>query len=1112
MEANLEQGLKPYGQYQGGDIDSVSLTSGNLVLHIPLVSYPQRGQNLTLDFQIVYNNKSWEVKFYPIPPENGYLKWTWRGSGPTVVKDQHLRIKWVVEVFDDGSGNPITFNHHSAVSPDGAEHELNTISSSTYLSLDGTGIRYEAGSSPQVAIDRNGVRYLLNGFSGSFTKYANPSSAEDPNGNKITTGSSYTDTLGRVIPARVSTTNLTNCPSGTLDAELWNLPAPSGGTATLKFCFKSFSLQTSFGASGVQEGTASPRLLWAVVLPDLTKWLFNYNTYGDLTSITLPTGGTITYSWGNASFSSCVEPATPKSRVVLSRTLNANDGSGAKTWSYTWGSAIGGDDVNVVTDPDGNDTAHTIGALNCAPLVTRTQYFQGSRASGVVLRTVETTYVAPAPSSYAGGMPTAIKTTLEDGKVSKVVNTYDIDHGLGFSWYDQNDPGIFYTGSYGNVIRRSEYDFGQGAPGPFVRRTLTDYRAFEATGTSYKTANLLDLVSATTVFSDAGETQQKARTEYKYDESSLQPSGITTQRNASPPGPRGNLTTVRRWLNPGGTYLSSPTTYFDTGMVYQAKDPLLHTTTYTYSSAFAGAYPTQIQYPTTGSTTHIVSRNYDFNTGLLTSATDENNQTMTFVYDNMFRQTQENRPDSGQTTWAYTNSAPFKVTATAKITSTMNLVSEAEVDGLGRVKQTRLTSDPEGTVYVDTTYDNVGRKKTVSNPYRSTGESTYGITEYQYDALGRVTKVIPPDGSPTANNVTTTYAGPTVTVTDQAGKVRKSETDALGRLIRVWEPNASGSLVNKTRYFYDTLDNLACVLQLGTDAEPTNCASPNANWRPRTFVYDSLSRLTSATNPESGTITYTYDNDGNVLTKVAPKPNQQGTLTVTTTYTYDALHRLTQNSYNDGATATVKYGYDGVALTGCTTAPPALTIANGKGRRTAMCDASGATSWSYDPLGRTLTEKRTIMGSSAVTKTIGYDYNFDGSLKTLTYPSGRVITYTPSAAGRTVSAVDTANGINYATGALYAPHGALRSLANGASLVSTFYYNNRLQPCRISVKSSGTAPTDCANASIGNVMDFTYNFDQDWGAGVKNNGNVASINNNRNLNRGQRFTYDELNR
>jgi len=47
---------------------------------------------------------------------------------------------------------------------------------------------------------------------------------------------------------------------------------------------------------------------------------------------------------------------------------------------------------------------------------------------------------------------------------------------------------------------------------------------------------------------------------------------------------------------------------------------------------------------------------------------------------------------------------------------------------------------------------------------------------------------------------------------------------------------------------------------------------------------------------------------------------------------------------------------------------------------------------------------------------------------------------------------------------------------------------------------------------VGNVLDFTYSFDADPGAGVVNNGNVVSIANNRDTNRSQSFTYDALNR
>ncbi len=54
-DPTTQQGLKPYASYNGGDIDVVSLVNGKIDLHIPLLSYPQRG-NLKLGFTIRYDN------------------------------------------------------------------------------------------------------------------------------------------------------------------------------------------------------------------------------------------------------------------------------------------------------------------------------------------------------------------------------------------------------------------------------------------------------------------------------------------------------------------------------------------------------------------------------------------------------------------------------------------------------------------------------------------------------------------------------------------------------------------------------------------------------------------------------------------------------------------------------------------------------------------------------------------------------------------------------------------------------------------------------------------------------------------------------------------------
>jgi len=316
--------------------------------------------------------------------------------------------------------------------------------------------------------------------------------------------------------------------------------------------------------------------------------------------------------------------------------------------------------------------------------------------------------------------------------------------------------------------------------------------------------------------------------------------------------------------------------------------------------------------------------------------------------------------------------------------------------------------------------------------------------------------------------------------------------------------DAGGTLTASTFYQYNALGNLLSVNQ--------EYDSTQGDWRTRTFAYDSLSRLQQATNPESGTICYGslsgstcqlngYDANGNLISKT-------DTRGVVTTYTYDALNRLTQKSYNDGLTATVQYGYDAVAPTGCS---PSLTMANPIGRRTVMCDAAGNEAWSYDAMGRPVVDQRTTNGvimSTSYYQTPGVlGYNFDGSIALISYPSGRTVTYTPSAASRMLSAVDTANNVNYATSALYIPPGAVRSMTNGTAVVSD-YFNDRLQPCRFAVNTSGTVPTACSDSTNkGNVLDLTYNF----GLGA-DNGNVLGITNNITSGRSLTASYDMLNR
>jgi hypothetical protein len=238
QNANLEQGLKPYGSYQGGNVDSVSMTNGNLGLHIPIVSYPQRGGKLRMNFFIRYNNKGWQVQQTGAPPAHVYKQWVWRGASVDIAPDQDLSGRvTTMQVMDQVSGSNVWVHMWDVITPDGASHERDPLSSGTTAeTVDASGIQ---ATSSGVLVDRDGIRY--------------GATIEDPNGNTIGISSSgWTDTMGRFIAGSktvlpnsltvtyvlgVPTSDLSQCPTGTAAANLWNLPGPSGGTSVIKLCY-----------------------------------------------------------------------------------------------------------------------------------------------------------------------------------------------------------------------------------------------------------------------------------------------------------------------------------------------------------------------------------------------------------------------------------------------------------------------------------------------------------------------------------------------------------------------------------------------------------------------------------------------------------------------------------------------------------------------------------------------------------------------------------------------------------------------------------------------------------------------------------------------------------
>ena len=218
---------------------------------------------------------------------------------------------------------------------------------------------------------------------------------------------------------------------------------------------------------------------------------------------------------------------------------------------------------------------------------------------------------------------------------------------------------------------------------------------------------------------------------------------------------RGNVTLVQQLVG-GSTYLNSSATYDMTGQSLTFTDPNGAQSTLNY--ACANAYPAGITVPLLA---NPIQLGFDCNTGLLTSIADPNNHSTGFSYDNMGRPLSTGYPDGGQigVSYNYSGSTFTGSTTTQKITSSQNLVTIDDIDGLGRVTSSITTSDPDGPTTVSTVYDTNGRVLKVSNPYRSASNSTDGFENNSgYDGLDRVTQITHADG-----HVSSIYYGMAVT-------------------------------------------------------------------------------------------------------------------------------------------------------------------------------------------------------------------------------------------------------------------------------------------------------------------------------------------------------------
>ena len=388
-------------------------------------------------------------------------------------------------------------------------------------------------------------------------------------------------------------------------------------------------------------------------------------------------------------------------------------------------------------------------------------------------------------------------------------------------------------------------------------------------------------------------------------------------------------------------FVKTTATYDQYGNPLTATDAngVISTLTYEAINGFTGLYPTKTEAASNYSSLKRTSTAaYDFYTGLVTSATDvDNNLTSATIYDAIGRPTKI-KTAVGTSLESWTQTEYDDVLRRVIIRSDLESLGDAKkvavqhFDQLGRVRLTRtlenpLTDDPTNEqqgIKVQTRYRAMNPFSYVisSNPYRAatstaaTNEPTMGWTRSKSHYSGKQSEAETFSGAilpePWGNNQNTTGKVQTdidansKTVTDQAGRKRKGFSDSLGRMIQVIEDPAGQNL--STDYVFDTIGNLIKTIQ---------------GEQSRYFMYDSLGRLLYARQPEqdvnasfaatdpttnnSGwSVRYQYDDNGNIISTTDARG-------VSITGTYDALNRLTYRDYSD-TTADVTFTYDDMAI------------------------------------------------------------------------------------------------------------------------------------------------------------------------------------------------------
>ncbi|HEV7242491.1 MAG TPA: DUF6531 domain-containing protein, partial [Thermoanaerobaculia bacterium] len=423
----------------------------------------------------------------------------------------------------------------------------------------------------------------------------------------------------------------------------------------------------------------------------------------------------------------------------------------------------------------------------------------------------------------------------------------------------------------------------------------------------------------------------------------------------------------------------------------------------------------------------------------------------TATFDAKHRRTQLDGPMTNQrTAWSHYGDADANLNRRGRLqqmtlTTTGSSSLATTYDDYDIYGTPRSATDPNGVV-TQRTLDARGRTLTERSvkPASDPNEPADYVTTFAFDLRDRLTSVTKPLGNRTAYryedgtnrllqtirvdasgnerervlNALNTVGGKTSESIEECGTpaptcgtwvARKTDSfayDAAARLTTITHPDATtvvhaydtrGNLTSikderhssaNTIHGYDPLNRLTTVTQKRTILPGSDVVTA--------YAYDVQSNLTSVTDPNGNVTTYSFDDFGRMQKQVSA-------VTGTTTYTYDAAGNLTNSTDANGTITDRTYDLSSRILsakssrTGASTESVAWSYDDtaatsyGKGRLFQLRDPSGLTTYAYERRGLLRTERRGMQDHDYTT---AYGYDANANRNSITYPSGRIVTFT----------------------------------------------------------------------------------------------------------------------